>query len=386
MRIGIDVRALSGGKNTGVEEYIRNLLPILFALDRKIEYVLFFNSFSGECPAELREWADQPNISLARYAWPNKLLNGLFWLLGWPFLEFFTGPVDVFFFPNMNFFSLQRKTPFVMTFHDLSYEHFPHFFNRKRRLWHFLINPRKRALQTRKIIAVSAFTAYDLGKTYRLERSKTEVTHLGLSQKFLRANQPLSVTERTELLKKYCLPDRPFFLFLGTVEPRKNLAFLIKVFNLYKQRTGGGEMLLITGGRGWSFERVLSEFEKSPFRQDIFFVGSIEDVDRWAIYSAAEIFIFPSLFEGFGLPPLEAMACGTPVLASASASMIEILGDKALLSNPYDVAEFEFALERLKEDEEFCRALSAAGRKYVQKFTWRKTAEKTLAVLRSAAR
>lgn len=386
MRIGVDVRALSGGKNTGVEEYIRNLLPILFALDRKIEYVLFFNSFSGAGPDELREWSAQPNVSLARYSWPNKLLNGLFWFLGWPFLEFFTGPVDVFFFPNMNFFSLRRKTPFVMTFHDLSYEHFPHFFNKKRRLWHFLINPRKRALQARKIIAVSAFTAYDLGKTYRLERSKIEVTHLGLSQKFFSAGQRPSVSERQKLLKKYSLPDRPFFLFLGTVEPRKNLAFLIKVFNLYKQRTGGREMLLIAGGRGWSFERVLGEFERSPFREDILFVGNVEDSDRQAFYAAAEIFLFPSLFEGFGLPPLEAMACGTPVLASASASMIEVLADRALLSNPYDVSEFEFALERLMEDEEFRRALSAAGRKYVQKFTWRKTAEKTLAALRSAAR
>ncbi len=383
MRIGIDVRALSGGKNSGVEEYIRNLLPQLFALGSNHEYILFFNSFGGQCPAEIQAWADLPNVSLARHSWPNKLLNGLFWFFGQPTLEFFTGPVDVFFFPNMNFFALSRKTPFVMTFHDLSFEHFPHFFNKKRRLWHFLINPRKKALESTKIITVSAFTAYDLGKTYRLNAGKIIPIHLGLDTKFLEVQRPLDRKVKAGLLKKYSLPNRPLLLFLGTLEPRKNIAFLIKVFNLFKEKTGSNHALVIAGGVGWSSERVFEEYEKSPFKKDIYFVGPVEDIDRPKIYAAAEIFLFPSLFEGFGLPPLEAMAVGTPVLASASASMIEVLGDCALLSNPYDVSEFAWALERFVQDQSLRQEFSKLGREAAKNFTWQKTAERTLTVLES---
>ncbi len=383
MRIGIDVRALSGGKNTGVEEYIRSLLPELFVLGSNHQFVLFFNSFSGHCPPELISWSYLPNVSLVKRSWPNKLLNGLFWFFGQPSVEYFTGPVDLFFFPNMNFFALKDKTPFIITFHDLSFEHFPHFFNRKRRIWHFLINPKKKALESKKIITVSAFTAYDLRKTYRLSKNKIEAIHLGLDQKFFSVERPVTQIKRKKLIKKYKLPKKPFFLFLGTIEPRKNLAFLIKVFNLFKLKTGSDRALVIAGSVGWSSTKVFDEYAKSPFKKDIFFIGSVEEADRPNLYALAEIFLFPSLFEGFGLPPLEAMATGVPVLASASSSMIEILGDKALLSNPYDVAEFTRALEKMLEDPLFRANLSVEGKKYTQKFTWRKTAEKTLEVFDS---
>jgi len=171
---------------------------------------------------------------------------------------------------------------------------------------------------------------------------------------------------------------------LGTIEPRKNLPSLIKAFNQYKEKTGSSISLIIAGSAGWSYQEVFTEARKSPYKNDIYFPGSIADKDRPKLYKAAGLFIFPSFFEGFGLPPLESMATGTPVICSANSSLLEMFGNNALLIDPYDIGELAWAIERIVTDNTLSQSLSEEGKKFAQKFSWEKTARKTLAVLHEA--
>ncbi|MFH1182813.1 MAG: glycosyltransferase family 1 protein [Candidatus Moraniibacteriota bacterium] len=409
MRIGIDIRSLSANKHSGVEEYIYNLLPELFRVGKDDEFILFYNSFREPLTKKVQKWGKMPNVEIIDYRLPSKILNLCLWAFRLPQLDKLLKNLDVIFFPNITFSSVSQKTPFVITFHDLSYELFPNFFNFYRRLWHFLINPRKKAQEAAKIIAVSCGTAEDIINLYKVERKKIYPIPLGLSPLFTikevkkdkNSNtkspflplifwdslvSPIQKKKNEDLLKRrYQLPGRPFILYLGTIEPRKNLPTLIKAFNLYKQKTGSQFDLVIAGAAGWSYEDVFAQARRSPYKENIYFPGPIRNIDRPLLYKTASLFVFPSFFEGFGLPPLEAMAVGTPVICSASTSLLEIFGDHALMANPHDIGELAWAIERLLADNTLSKSLSEEGKKFAQKFSWEKTAEKTLAVLHEAA-
>lgn len=385
MRIGIDIRSLSANKHTGVEEYIYNLLPELFRIGKDEEFVLFYNSFRKPLPKKVQKWNTLQNVEVVDYRWPSKILNLCLWAFRFPQFDKLLSNLDIIFFPNINFFSVSPKTPFVITFHDLSYELFPNFFNFYRRLWHFLINPGKKAREATKIISVSRSTACDLASLYKIQRKKIYPIPLGLSSVFLKEIPPTQLlSEDFSICKRYGLPEKPFILFLGTIEPRKNLPSFIKAFNQYKEKTGSSISLIIAGSAGWSYQEVFTEARKSPYKNDIYFPGSIADKDRPKLYKAAGLFIFPSFFEGFGLPPLESMATGTTVICSANSSLLEMFGNNALLIDPYDIGELAWAIERIVTDNTLSQSLSEEGKKFAQKFSWEKTARKTLAVLHEA--
>lgn len=397
MRIGIDIRSLSAKKHTGVSEYIYNLLPELFRAGKDDEFILLYNSFRKPLPKVVRGWEQLPNVEIADYLLPSKFLNLCLWAFRFPLLDKLLKDLDVFFLPNITFSSVSSDTPFVITFHDLSYDIFPRFFDFYRRLWHFLINPREKAQEATKIIAVSRSTAEDLVGLYNIPRKKIYPIPLGLAPIFLNKaerehNNNVSTTTSFPFLpgnrpihKRYGLPSGPFILYLGTIEPRKNLPTLIKAFNLFKEKTGSGISLVVAGAAGWSYEEVFSEARQSPYKNDIFFPGPINNNDRLTLYKAAKIFVFPSFFEGFGLPPLEAMAVGTPVICSANSSLLEMFGDHALIINPYDTGELAWAIERIITDNALNKSLSEKGATYARNFSWDKTAIKTLAVLHEAA-
>jgi len=380
MRIGIDIRSLSTGKHTGVEEYIYNLLPLLFHLGKEDEFILLFNSFTHPVPQEVLKWQQLPNVRIAEYRWPSKLLNASLWFLGIPSLEKLTGDIDVMFFPNFSFTSTAKSIPRVITFHDLSFVHFPEFFNLYRRLWHWLVNPRMQARKAAKIISVSRSTACDLRKMYRVAGKKISVIPLGVAGTFFRKGGKNRVRER------YNISNKPFVFFLGTMEPRKNIVSLIKAFDEFKKNTKLPHTLVIAGTRGWLFEEVFKAAEDSPYSKDIFFPGVIDTQDRPLLYKEADLFVFPSFFEGFGLPPLEALASGTPVICSANSSLIENIGSYGLLINPYDIGEIAWAMQRAASDNSLKTFFKKKGIEHAKKFDWEKTARRTLEVLRKAKR
>lgn len=384
MKIGIDVRCLAEGKRTGVEEYVIGLLEELFRQDTENEYVLFFNARRHDIPEIVSSWvSEHPHVSVKAFRFPNKLLNLSLWYLGWPKLDRLVGGTDVFFLPNLNFAAVSRDTKLVVTAHDLSFELFPETFSWKRRVWHFFVNFRRLVRRADAIIAVSQSTKSDLSAQYGIPEARISVIRSGIAERFaaLSRNDPalLLVKER------YGLPYR-FILSLGTFEPRKNIVALIRAYEALmdlKHPVLSRYHLVLAGTRGWKCEDVYQAIEQSPHRDKIIVTGFVDDADKPALYSLASVFVYPSLYEGFGFPPLEAMACGVPVIASHSASLPEVVGDAGIMIDPYRPDELFRALDETLRDQELLQSLRTRGLARAASFSWQETARRTLDLFRS---
>jgi glycosyltransferase involved in cell wall biosynthesis len=380
MRIGIDIRCLGEGRRTGVEEYALNLLHNLFSIDKKNEYVLFLNSFKKTGNAVL-DFSKYKNVSIKTFRWPNKMINFLFWYLNFPKIDKMLGGVDILFFPNIIFAAASRKTKVILTVHDLSFEHFPETFSWKRRLWHWFINPRKLCQKADGIIAVSESTKKDIEEIYKIKPEKISVVYSGARSSFKsidRNDQKLLTVK-----EKYNLPYK-FMLYLGTIEPRKNIVGIIRAYNQLrniKHPELAKYKLVIAGERGWKSEKIFSEIGKSPFGEDIIFTGFVADEDKPAIYNLASLFVYPSFFEGFGFPPLEAMACGVPVITSNNSSLPEVAGAAAILIDPDKPDEIYQAMKEILLSRNLQESLRKKGFEQVKKFEWKKTAEEFLKVI-----
>jgi len=385
MRIGIDVRCLAEGRRTGVEEYLLSLLDNLFRLDKENEYLLFFNSFSRK-KVDF-SWAEKyPNVKVKKFRIPNKFLNFSFWYLNWPKLDRLVGGTDVFFLPNIIFGSLSRKTKVVLTVHDLSFERHLENFSWKRKLWHLFINPKKICRRADQIIAVSKSTGADLESLYGIFPEKISCIASGISEKFkyLDRNNPHLI----EIKEKYKLPYK-FILYLGTIEPRKNIVGIIQAFEFLRKEAaakGWEEIkkikLVLAGHLGWLVEDIFSEIKKSPYAEEILYLNSLPDEDKVYLYNLASLFIYPSFFEGFGFPPLEAMACEVPVISSHNSSLAEVVGMGGILINPDRPDEIFQALRTILSSRELSEKLKMEGKKQALNFNWPKTARETLGVFK----
>jgi glycosyltransferase involved in cell wall biosynthesis len=369
------------GRKTGVEEYTINLLENLFAMDKKNEYVLFLNSFrEPKIKADLFE--KYQNVRVKRFRYPNKIINFLFWYFGRPFIDKMLGEVDVLFFPNIIFTGFSPKKKVFLTVHDLSFEHYPETFSLKRRLWHWFINPRKLCQKAEKIIAVSQSTKDDLVNIYNIKPEKISVIYSGVGESF-------EVIDRNDfrlvaIKEKYSLPYK-FILYLGTIEPRKNIIGAVRAYNqLRKIRHPELEKykLVIAGERGWKSEKIFSEIAESPFKEDIIPLGFVADEDKPAIYNLASLFVYPSFFEGFGFPPLEAMACGVPVVTSNTSSFPETVGPAAIMVDPDKPDEIYRAMKEILLSRDLREKLIKKGLEQAKKFEWKKTAKEFLKVVK----
>jgi glycosyltransferase involved in cell wall biosynthesis len=385
MKIGIDTRCLERGRRTGVEEYTLNLLKNVFDLDKKNEYILFFNAWK-KLGINL-EWTEKyANVSHKILHYPNKFFNLTLWYFNWPKIDKLIGGADVFFMPNINFSAFSKETKLIATIHDLSFEHLPENFSWKSRLWNFLINPKKLCQRAQKIIAVSASTRNDLELFYKIDPQKITMTHSAVSDDFkvMNRNDP----KMLEVKEKYNLPYH-FILYLGAIEPRKNILSIVKAYNQLR-RLKNQELdkykLVIAGARGWKENGTMKEIEKSPWKDDIFNIGFIEPENKPYLYNLASLFVYPSFFEGFGFPPLEAMKSGVPVITSNNSSLPEIVGDAGILIDPEKPDEIYRAMREILLNKNLREKLREKGLNQAQKFSWRKTAEEFLEVVNSFKR
>lgn len=353
MKIGIDGRCLQNKEHTGVQEYTKNLILELLNKNPKDNFIIFVNAFGG-IKEDFRWLKSFDNIEIRKFHWPNKILNFCFWFWRWPKIDKMLGGLDVFIIPNFNFFALSKNVKKILTVHDLSFERFPETFSFKRRLWHFLINPRRVSMQSDLIWAVSKSTAQDLRSIYKINKDKIKVNY-----PFFNFDSKITPEEVEKIQEKYNLPDK-FFLFLGTIEPRKNIEGLMEGFEIFKKRNPKFKeyKLIVAGERGWLCSSILEKVETSSFADDIRFIGFVNDEDKRELYALAKVFIYPSLYEGFGFPPLEAMSCGVPTIASNCSSMPEILEDGAMLINPYRPFEICLVLENFLENQELYQLYS----------------------------
>lgn len=274
--------------------------------------------------------------------------------------------------------ALTRIPNTVLTVHDLSFLREPSWFPAGRSFYYRRAVLRSARLATR-IVADSQATADDLVSMAGIAASRIDVVHLGVDE----AYRPASEDAQAAARRDYGLPDR-FFLYCGTLEPRKNIPRLVEAWSSIADRCDWD--LVIAGRRGWQVKPIEEAVANSPYAARIHPAGFIEEEELSAVLSAAGAFVWPSLWEGFGLPPLEAMACGTPVLTSSTSSLPEVVGDAALLVDPYDTAAIAEGMLRLAEDETLRADLRAKGLARAAGFTWRKTAEETVECYRQVLR
>jgi glycosyltransferase involved in cell wall biosynthesis len=273
-----------------------------------------------------------------------------------------------------------KRAQTVLTVHDLIFALFPehHLPMNQWFLGQFMPIFVRRA---DAIVTVSECSKRDLLQLYGTRESKITVIPEGVDERFHVDPGPEAVAT---IRQKYGLVD-PFILYVGTIEPRKNLITLLEAFKRL-QVTGCNLKLVIAGRAGWLYQPFFDRLKALGLGDTVRLLGYVPDVDLPALYRAAEVFVFPSLYEGFGLPPLEAMACGTPVVCSNASSLPEVVGDAGLLVPPDDVAGLAAAIGRVLTDPALRAELSARGRERAARFTWEEAARRTLEVYRRISR
>jgi glycosyltransferase involved in cell wall biosynthesis len=362
---------------SGVEEYAKNVIERLIESSEKHEFILFFNAFG---PRPDFSWV--PKRECVRWVYariPNKLLNVSLWYFRRPYIDRFIGGVDVFFAPNPTFLSVSPSCRLVITAHDLSFEIFPETFSIKRRLWHMFVSPRRLFRRANRIIAVSQSTKDDVVCRYGIDPKKVSVIYCGVSDTFapMSRNNP----KLLEVKKRYELPYR-FILFLGTFEPRKNIAGLVRAYSAFRSSLGGNTsekppQLILAGPSGWKEWEIEREISESPYCEDIRRIGFVRSEDKSAIYALSTVFAYPSLYEGFGFPVVEAMRCGGCVITSATSSLGEVAGDGAILVDPFRSDELAVVLKEVFRDNELRANMSQRALRSSARFSWRHCARDT---------
>jgi glycosyltransferase involved in cell wall biosynthesis len=225
-----------------------------------------------------------------------------------------------------------------------------------------------------KIISISHHTKNDIIKHFKIPEDNIKVIHLAANENY----KPLNENEINNIKQKYNL-NYPFILYVGTLEPRKNIPTLLKAFYKLKKQ-GIKHKLVITGKKGWKYKSIFETIEKLNLQKDVIFTGYVPDEDLPALYNAADLFVYPSIYEGFGLPPLEAMQCGTPVITSNTSSLPEVVGDAGIMVNPYDVDELANKMYEVLTNDGLREELSKKGIERAKLFSWKKCAEEHLKV------
>ena len=370
MRIGVDLSAIQSTKS-GVDWYSHRVIQeMMNLLDPGEQLYLFSNRETGF----ESEAAARANVTVVRSGfsyqepWRQFVLPGL--------LRQYK--IDVCFFTNF-VLSVAATCPMVLTIHDLSFRLFPRTHSLRNVIWARSLVP----ISTRRsshIIAVSNNTKLDLVRVMNLPSHKISVVHEGSPEEF----NPEPGPEDEEAMAHYGI-IKPFILFVGTLEPRKNLNVLIRSFDQVAKSRHDVHLVLV-GRRGWMAQSIFDELERRDLLGRVHITGYVREQYLPAFYRQAAAFVYPSLYEGFGLPPLEAMSSGTPVIVSRSSSLPEVVGDAGLYVNPLDADDLAKAMERIISDSELAADLRRKGFEQAGKFSWKKAAEQTLQILRDAAR
>jgi glycosyltransferase involved in cell wall biosynthesis len=375
VHVVLDARYLAR-RQSGVGHYTQQLLAALAAIDRENRYTCVVARDGPGLPvrqANVASWATGVSFE-------NHLLGDL-WLLAYLPLRLRALGADVYHGPAVFLPHLKLGYRLVVTIHDLVSFLFPETVPRKYSLYMRLMT-RVAARSADRIIAVSRATKDDLRRVLGVPEERVAVIHEAVGPEFA---APVPEAAVRAVRERYGLRS-PFCLFVGNLEPRKNLPRLIEAFGLLRARTGGGPrpQLVLAGTRAWLHSPIFRAVEAHGLAADVVFTGYVPAADLPALYAGAACFVFPSVYEGFGLPVLEAMAAGTPVVAARAGAIPEVAGDAALLVDATRPPEVADALASLLGDPALRARLAAAGRARAAAFTWEDAARRTLAVYAEA--
>lgn len=265
--------------------------------------------------------------------------------------------------------------PSVAVFHDVAYEHYPDILSPLHG-WYIRRYSRVYQAEADHILTVSDFNRHDIHRVYGTPIDKLSVAYNGVSGEF----HPVSEAEHAQVRDRFAR-GAPYFLFVGTIQPRKNLARLLQAFDIFKAETQAPVKLLIVGKRGFNHQRLNRVHQQMLYRQDVQFTGRVSPSDLNALYASALSLVYVPLYEGFGLPIVEAMRANTPVLCANISAMPEIYGEAAYGVNPHDEVAIAAGMKALYEDEGLRQHLVQAGRVQQAQFTWEGTAQSVWQVL-----
>jgi glycosyltransferase involved in cell wall biosynthesis len=377
MRIGINAQLLSlsqNYRNGGVSHYISYLVTELAKKPGNHEYIVFVNG--QEVVQHLEQqvgkqahmtyvpapWPEsQP---AARVAWEQLTLPRLVTQYG---LDVLHAPVNV--LPEW----MPRSCATVVTLHDLAFLRFPHVLTRSKRLYHRTITVRSLQRAT-LLIVVSESTKQDTQELLHIPSERVQVVYPCISTRF---SDVMKGEYVDQLKEKYALTDG-FLLYLGTLEPRKNITTLLNAYAQLRQTYGICQKLVVAGGKGWMYDSIFSQVQKLDLASEVLFPGFVSDEEQAVWYHAASVFAYPSLYEGFGIPVAEALACGTPVVTSNVSSLPEAGAGVALCVNPYDEDALAKALHRALTDTSFRATFHASAARVAQQFSAQNMAEDTI--------
>ena len=375
--IGIDVTAAltQGG---GIGRYTRELVHAVVAEAPDIHYTLF----SARPPAVLPVPGSLPraaNVTHRPAPVDERWLYRLWYRARLPLpVQTFAGRLDLFHSPDFVLPPVSGRIPTLLTVHDLSFVHYPETFPANLVAYLSRVVPWSIGRATH-ILADSHSTKRDLAAVWNVPGDRVTVLHSGVNDRFRPVVDPAA---RAALRARYNLGDRPYVLAVGTVQPRKNYELLVRAFSAVAAQQP--HSLVLAGGTGWLTEGLQAEIARQGLADRVRMAGFVADDDLPGLYSAADLFVFPSLYEGFGLPLLEAMACGVPVISSNASSLPEVAetgGEPAaLLLPPLDEGAWTAAMLRLLGDAAARQQLVDAGRAQAARFTWRAAARQLAAL------
>lgn len=365
MRIGIDLHSVTEFMQ-GSRTYIVNLVEHLLKLDKDNEYYLYITHRNTATEDHFR----QENVHFRRVV---------------PHLKFVRIPVSlpvILAKDKIDVFHCQYmappilKIPYVVAIHDIIHEYLPQYYPKTLGTLMRMVYPMS-ARRAQRVLTISKNSKEDLKKFYRIPENRIVVTYLAAADDF-RTIPPDKTTN--QVLARYGI-DGEYVLFVGRLEPRKNISGLISAFHAVLQYGNVPYKLVIAGMKDYQHEQLYSLVTSLDLEKSVIFTGRVEDNDLPLLYNGASLFVYPSFAEGFGIPPLEAMACGVPVITSDVSSLPEVVGDAGILINPNDIQELSTAIYTVLSDKSLQAKMKTKGLARAGEFTWGKTAEATLAVL-----
>ncbi len=358
-RIGLDLRVLCSRNYSGIPRYAYNLARELTQYESE-EYLFISELKGNEFPEEKRIYLDLPNSN-------SELANKLLSYTG------YKEKIDLLFSP---YFPIPKRRTFkgVLVIHDLIPLRFPDFYTTRGTFDFFDKGIRKAAIDADHVIADSYATKADIIDFFGIAESKISVVHLAAFTNDFSLDK--SEEKKMNVLKKYGI-KHPYFLSVCTIEPRKNLSRVLKAYEMMRSKSLEAMSLVLVGGLGWKYQDLLNEIATNRFRDDIIMTGFVSDEELGFLYGNAQAFVYASIYEGFGLPVLEAMSLGAPVITANSSSLPEVAGDAAIYCDPLEIESIASAMEQMITSTDTQKHYIQAGLERSSLFSWKRTAEET---------
>lgn len=368
MKIAIYADEMAKRGESGVKNYSIEIAKGLLRIDDKNEYTLYSRENIDDkiTPYKAKTVCKRPKM--------------------WKWIFFVFAPLikkdrpDIVFMPiqTFPFLIVPKKVPkVVVTVHDVAFLLFPQYFNFWKRQY-LRFNTRRSVKLANRIIVPSEATKRDIVRFYKVPECKIRVVHHGVSKELrelAQKNDP-----RVNGLSKGC----PYILFVGAIQPRKNIIRLVKAFDMLKKTGKYEHKLIICGGKGWLYWKIFDSIRHSAFHEDVIIVGDAGNDLLASLYADADLFVMPSLYEGFGLPVLEAMSFGVPVVCANNSALLEIAEGASLFFDGYSATELYRKMDKVLGNKKIKEDLLVKGLERVREFSWNKAAQETLAVLETA--